>query len=150
MIWDIIAHSISCVLKNNTDDQETAIIISNDWETDVLKYIPKYDSRGKREEGILLQAGEIRLRMPLLDKVYSLMLLMITIDLMMVMVVAVTWQWRWWQLHTHTHTDTSRNLSTISLYSAQLPNVSAYITIYLKRKVCTFCFAVSFLSSIWY
>lgn len=40
-----------------------------------LKYIPKYDPRGKRQEGILLQAGEIRLRMPLVDKVYSLMLI---------------------------------------------------------------------------
>ena len=56
------------------NDQEAAII-RNDWETYDLKYIPKYDLRGKQEEGILLQAGELRLRMPLVDIVYSLMLI---------------------------------------------------------------------------
>jgi hypothetical protein len=65
------------------------IIVINVWETRVLKYIPKYDPRGKREEGILLQAGEIRFTTPLLDKVYSLMLIMITIGLIMTMVVAL-------------------------------------------------------------
>jgi len=49
--------------------------------------------------------------------------------------------------NTHTHTHTSISISTISLYSLELPNISAYINIYLKLKVCTFCFAVSFLSS---